>query len=95
MGTQGDPAVGACIQAFLNAISNNDDWLLRFIKNKQDAVDGWFAENPCTSPDTTQAAKDIIMQGNFDGAKLHLAAIPPPERGSDAWLTVVPTIWLV
>ena len=55
-------------------LANNDDWLLRFVKNKQDAVDGWFAENPCSSPDTTQAAKDIIMQGDFDGAKLHLAA---------------------
>jgi len=97
MSSEGDPAVGACIQAFLNALAADDGGLLqRFALHRKETLDEWFDDNTsCGDEKTREAAKTVILNGDFSGATLHLGAIPPPDRDSDAWLTVNPTIWLV
>ncbi len=86
---RGDQAVGECIKAYLDALASDDTRLLAFIKNRQAAIDDWFG-NP--EEGTTEAkAKEIVTNGDFDTAKLHLLSVPPPTGTADAWLT----LWLV
>jgi hypothetical protein len=93
---EGDPAVASCVHAFLTALANDDELLTSYIKNRRNAIETWFEQNPGSCSREGQAeALQILLNGDFDAAKRHLATLPPPDPDDpDSWLTTT-VIWLV